>query len=504
MIGQTRLNPSLFTTTALEPGAAAPGAAQIMQQLSQILQATLGQPLSLGRDSFAGMPAMASHPGAMQGFGAHALVGNFSWAGQVQAQLAAHPLGMGSLESLMRGCRGLQAGGASLSFGGAVGFAAMPDFRNSGHLEVDKQAGTVTTPGGFKVTVKDGKVSILNPDGKSTELKAEPPTRTVTSQSTRTETRQQVDVLRTLPGDPVVRESDGDVWRYQGTGSFVLPDGTKITIQETGEEKGLHINKVDIYNGNQHVSVDSKLTSADWRTVNRSVQEQAANWQTTSQSTQWEGRNLVSRTNQQRDVLTTVTEQQRVEQKFQTTFSDVTRDGFRHDAANDDGKVFGLAGAGEAWRHQGREVLSGAGKGKDDPTKAYQLGERMGRSNVGYRPLQVPWNVFATHAMGASLGLFQNQWGVGTPHWQQLGNMFGSCQPRPHLPIRCDVGPRGLQSMYGGPVGASALFGNGWGQPPAQQFGAMRSAVMDLCGVFAHMGLLSSGLQHARWGGMFV
>ena len=39
-------------------------------------------------------------------------------------------------------------------------------------------------------------------------------------------------------------------WRYQGTGSFHLPDGTKITIHEKGAGKDLHIDQVDIYNGN--------------------------------------------------------------------------------------------------------------------------------------------------------------------------------------------------------------------------------------------------------------
>ena len=34
-----------------------------------------------------------------------------------------------------------------------------------------------------------------------------------------------------------------------------LPDGTKISIKEKGEGKDLHINQVDIYNGNKHVQV---------------------------------------------------------------------------------------------------------------------------------------------------------------------------------------------------------------------------------------------------------
>jgi ABC-type multidrug transport system fused ATPase/permease subunit len=126
---------------------------------------------------------------------------------------------------------------------------------------VDKAKGVVTTPGGFNVSVADGRVRIQNPDGKWTDLKAEPPERTVTSTRTSKETRQQATVERQLPNDPVVRESDGDVWRYAGAGTFLLPDGTQIRIQEQGTTSDLHINRVDIYNGNKHVGIDSKLTA---------------------------------------------------------------------------------------------------------------------------------------------------------------------------------------------------------------------------------------------------
>lgn len=367
----------------------------------------------------------------------------FSWSSQVQSLLGSQQAGFGGMDSLNRCFQAYGAMGAQLSMTNVVGYAAMPDFENSGQLDLDKQAGTVTTPGGYKVSVADGKVRIQNPDGKWTDLKAEPPTRTVTSDNVTTESRQ-------LPRDPAVRESDGDVWRYQGTGTFNLPDGTKITIQEKGDSKDLHINQVDIYNGNKHVSVDSQLTSAEWQTVSSSSQQLSA--------TPW--RNLG--TVEQRQVTTRVTEQQEARQKFTTTFSDVKKDGYAHDAASADGQSFQLAGNGIAWSQGGREVLSGAGKGKDDKTLAYQLGSAIQDSVLGRRPIQVPWNIYATQMVGITASLFQSQYAATSNHWQQCQNMFSACQPKPYLPMMTQLSNMGgIRSPFCGPMGGAAMCGVG-------------------------------------------
>ena len=171
------------------------------------------------------------------------------------------------------------------------------------------------------------------------------------------QTRQQATVERQLARDPVVRESDGDVWRYQGTGSFHLPDGTKITIHEKGAGKDLHIDQVDIYNGNKHVGIKSQLTASEWQTVDRKVERSVGNWRTTSSNrrTQWQGRRgqVIRTDTQQRTIRTTTTETQHAKQQFATTFTDVTRDGFAHDMRTDDGRTFRIAGDGDDWSEKG-------------------------------------------------------------------------------------------------------------------------------------------------------
>ena len=172
-----------------------------------------------------------------------------------------------------------------------VGYAALPDFSNSGIL-TSIRARTWSRPlaairSRWTRAPSGSRPSRVN--GRS--LKAEPPNRTLVNTTDDVQTRQQATVERQLARDPVVRESDGDVWRYQGTGSFHLPDGTKITIHEKGAGKDLHIDQVDIYNGNKHVGIKSQLTASEWQTVDRKVERSVGNWRTTSSNrrTQWQG-----------------------------------------------------------------------------------------------------------------------------------------------------------------------------------------------------------------------
>jgi hypothetical protein len=344
-----------------------------------------------------------------------------------------------------------------------IGYAGMPDYANAGNLSVDKAKGVVTTPGGFNVQVADGRVRIQNPDGKWTDLKAEPPERTLTSSTTGTETRKTDTVERVLRSDPAVRESDGDVWRYSGNGTFNLPDGTKIKVQETGEGKDLHISHVDVINGNKHVGIDSQLTSSEYQTYKRDVAQQATDWQTTGTARDWRqnGRsNELHRVDtQQRQVTTNVTEQQRAVQQFKTSFSDVTRDGFYADARTDNGQVFNLAGNGAAWSQGGREIVSGGGKGVDDKTKAFQLGNGIEGSAVGARPVDVPWNVFAFAQTRSIDGFFlqnfqQRQWGgfndgfYGSRYYPDGGAQFLAMQSSVTQLLGVYQGAGTLQSDY--------------------------------------------------------
>ena len=306
----------------------------------------------------------------------------FHWAAQAQQNMAQSPMGgVAAMQQMLGQFGDLNASMSPWAATTTVGDAALPDFSNSGHLAVDKAKGTVSTPGGYEISVKEGKVRIKTPEGKWTQLKAEPPNRTLVNTTDDVETRQQATVERQLARDPVVRESDGDVWRYQGTGSFHLPDGTKITIHEKGAGKDLHIDQVDIYNGNKHVGVKSQLTASEWQTVDRKVERSVGDWRTTSSNrrTEWRGRRgqVIRTDNQARTIRTTTTETQQAAQQFRTTFTDVTRDGFAHDMRTDDGKTFRISGDGDDWAENGREVMSGAGKGKDDKTLAYKLGDKI-------------------------------------------------------------------------------------------------------------------------------
>ncbi|MCK6546449.1 DUF1521 domain-containing protein [Myxococcota bacterium] len=362
--------------------------------------------------------------------------------------------------------------GASWSMQRSVGWGAMPDLCNSGWLGVDKQKGVVQTPGGYEVSVADGKVQIKAPNGKTTDLKAEPPERTVTDKETRT--------LPALPRDPAVRESDGDVWRYQGAGSFVLPDGTKITVNEKGEGKDLHISDVDIYNGNQHVHVDSQLTSSEYKTYK-------------SEHGAW--RDIGGR-RQERDR----TDFQRADQKFQTTFSDVTRDGFMHDWKTDDGQVFRAAGDGDDWMQDGREVISGAGKGKDDVTKAFQLGEKADASWLGYRPLHVPWRAYAYDMTSIAMSMFQSSWGRCGGQLDDLYGQYQQMQPRPWLGSLCNVSNMGgFQSLYAGPMGGGSMFGQGCfpGSSPRGMFDDMLGAVSRMLPMFDRADALAMSFAQA-------
>jgi hypothetical protein len=434
----------------------------------------------------------------------------FHWAQNVQQQVSGGSMGVSGMQRMLSQFGALDAAMSPWGATAAVGYAALPDFRNSGKLRVNKQAGTVTTPGGYNIQVRDGQVRIQTPDGKWTQLKAEPPNRTLVNTTDDTETRTTSTVERQLRRDPVVRESDGDVWRYQGTGSFHLPDGTKITIHEKGSGKDLHIDQVDIYNGNKHVGIKSQLTSSEWQTIDRRVERSTGDWRTTSsrRQTTWRGRRgQVTRTDtEQRTTRTTTTETQRANQQFATTFSNVARDGFAHDAATADGHNFHIAGDGAAWAENGREAISGAGKGRDDKTKAYKLGGQIENSWEGFRPVEVPWNVYAFGMTSLTPATMNAQWAQSPEHFQALGQRFASSMTAAHLGMPTTVDNMGgFTALFGGPLGGAAYHGAGYGSgfSAGQQVAAMQAAVLGMLGVYQNLDGLQQNLS-AAWLGSQV
>ena len=367
------------------------------------------------------------------------------------------------------------------------GFAATPDFANAGHLEANPEKNTVKTPGGFEISVNNGMVKIKQPNGKWTTMKAEPPGRTQTSTTTGKQTQTSSRLERVLRGDPAVRTSDGEVFRYQGLGTFKLPDGTKIRINEIGEGKNLHINQVDIYNGNKHVAVKSQLTKTGFKTVKTDVKRKFGPWRNIRSRTRRSGRRIFRDTTRQRQVTTTTTRHQVVDQKFKTTMSEVKSGGFMHDAMNKDGFTFTLAGKdGAKWSQFGREVISGAGKGKDDKTKAYKLGGFVNNSMHGARNLHVPWKMGYFDAMQMT----QNQM---TPMLNTFGGtsqqFFNAGQSQPHLGGFAQLSNWGnIGSTFAGPFGGGGMFGSMYNQSfsPMQTMNTMFGAVSNMNSFFGN------------------
>lgn len=432
-----------------------------------------------------------------QNFSAGFLSSQFSHVNQMFQAPSMMQVGAGQLYNIANQFAQLATMGMQqTSFQRVTGFAAMPDFNNAGQLEADPKSKTVTTPGGFKIKVDNGMVKIQNPNGKWTTVKAEPPGRTVTSKTTGKQTRTTSTLERVLPRDPAVRESDGDVWRYQGLGTFKLPDGTKIRINEVGKGKDLHIDQVDIYNGNKHVSVKSQLTSSKYKTVKTTSKTQFGPWRNVSTRRQRRGRAIFRNTTQQRTSTTTHTHQQVADQKFKTTMSTVKNDGWMHDAMNKDGEVFNLAGkTGEAWSQGGRELMSGAGKGKDDKKLKFKLGNDIANSQVGARQLQVPWKFAAFDAM------VQTQ---NTLNMFNTGFMGGNAQnflnigQQPHLGAFSNLANwNNMQSVFAGPFGGASMFGNMHNQAfnPMQLTQNLFSAVNNLNSFFNNQATMNTNLS---------
>lgn len=344
--------------------------------------------------------------------------------------------GIAQLQSLFETFRPLSCGWAgAFQVTQAAHFAAIPDFSQAGRLDVDAGRGIVKTPGGFVLSVKDGQVTITAPNGKNIALKAEPPGRDIVS-SAATRDRPAI-TERTLRGDPVVRASDGREWRYTGTGSFVLPDGTRIRISEAGKQEDgtLHIDRVDVYNGNKHFAMCSEPTS---------------------------------------------------HQKQATRSSEVVFDRFGAGALD-----------GDDWAQQAASALSGmAGSGK--PDEAFHLGTGIAASTLGQMGLIVPWKLQMMGFTGVSFASLLHQQHARQPaRLDALASSFGADQTRPDLGIASTT-VLGLATTYGGPVGGAALFGAGWSGSYSAQVCSCTTAVAGLFSYGRKAALSAGQLGSAR------
>jgi hypothetical protein len=102
-------------------------------------------------------------------------------------------------------------------------------------------AGSVRTPGGYTVVPrgKDAQWDIYKPGQKADE---KPMTK--------------------VWGDPHVDEGDGTRWDFTKTSTFRLPDGTAIGVNTTSETGQSVSRKLDIVNGDDHVSIDGINTAS--------------------------------------------------------------------------------------------------------------------------------------------------------------------------------------------------------------------------------------------------
>lgn len=149
--------------------------------------------------------------------------------------------GMGGLGGLMGGMGGF----AEMigSFAGSIGeLGSTPSFQGEtldpqGHLAVD--GNKITTPGGYTVEAQgNASWTVTSPNGETTHVH----------------------------GDPHVNEKDGTVWHWDDKNmSFVLPDGTKITGNATGN-LGVTTD-LNVYYGNERVSVTGVDKKPDTSTV---------------------------------------------------------------------------------------------------------------------------------------------------------------------------------------------------------------------------------------------
>gem|GEM_PF-2897212 len=129
------------------------------------------------------------------------------------------------------------------------------------HTFTDNEGNEVTkTPDGYtSVKNADGTTTTLTPGGY--EIKYD------SANCTASITDKKSGESSTVYGDPHVSESDGGSWEWQSeTSSYVLPDGTKITMNSTGGDSTNGygtLESMDIYSGQGRTHINSSASGTN-------------------------------------------------------------------------------------------------------------------------------------------------------------------------------------------------------------------------------------------------
>jgi tetratricopeptide (TPR) repeat protein len=179
----------------------------------------------------------------------------FPWAATLQSRLCSQPLAAQQRCSLERSLQAQSIAVAVRSLTSSVGYAALPRLEDVGHLRVHPRAGVVTTPGGFRVCLRQGQALLQSPNGLWAELEAE-------------------------------LSSSHAAWRHPATGQSIhvlLPDGTRLTLEHQ-EPRALR--RVSISHGTQHLAADTSRGTAVWQPAQRGPQP--ALWEAQPDGTRYE------------------------------------------------------------------------------------------------------------------------------------------------------------------------------------------------------------------------
>jgi tetratricopeptide (TPR) repeat protein len=178
----------------------------------------------------------------------------FPWAARLQSRLCSQPLAAQQRRALERSLQAQSITVAVRSLTSSVGYAAMPSLEEVGHLRVHPLAGVVTTPGGFRVSLRQGQALLQGPNGLWTELEAELP------------------AGHAARRHPLIEQSV----------HVLLPDGTRLTLQHQAARA---LRRVLISRGNQHLAADTAHSGPAWQPVQRSPQ--LARWEAQPDGTRY-------------------------------------------------------------------------------------------------------------------------------------------------------------------------------------------------------------------------
>jgi hypothetical protein len=120
--------------------------------------------------------------------------------------------------------------------------------------------------------------------------------------------------------------------------------------------------------------------------------------------------------------------------------------------------------------------------------------EAMIDDGLSRHRVKFPWKARAMNRLVASAALFLDGYAAAPEHWDQLQETFRARQSQPHLPVTGALGNRErLQTLWGGPAGAVALWGHDIPFDLPSRFAQMRNAVSELLLLLLKPGTPSTG-----------